>query len=142
MNDEPPTETTLQAQVERACQLPTLVDALTYIAVWETERAVAQAERNRDKPYSEWGTSHGGRWDTCFKLCFAAVMDRWTSRLMRESDYIHVRILSELMSAAQHMREALSYGTLENDEELKSAIAVIAARRDTRFKDLAELREG
>lgn len=56
--------TDLARAVGRAVQLPTLADALTYIAVWETERAVRQARENAE-------------WDTCFKVCFQAVMKMW-----------------------------------------------------------------
>ena len=61
-----------------ACKEPTLLDALTWIAVWETERVVQQA-----KKYFETGVStasHGGGWDTCFKVCFQRVMEAWEKK--------------------------------------------------------------
>lgn len=62
----------------RACEEPTLIDALTWIAVWESERAIQQA-----KEYFETGVrtgSHGGGWDTCFRISFEYVMKRWEEK--------------------------------------------------------------
>lgn len=50
--------------VERACREPTLIDALTWIAIWESERAIQQAKANPT-------------WETCFKHCFTNVMKQW-----------------------------------------------------------------
>lgn len=54
----------LEEAVTKACEMPTLVDALTYIAIWETERVVKQAREN-------------STWTTCFKVCFDMVLDRY-----------------------------------------------------------------
>lgn len=65
----------LDEAVRKACEQPSLVDALTWIAVWESERAIQQARR-----FFETGTStaaHGGGWDTCFKVCFERVMKEY-----------------------------------------------------------------
>lgn len=61
--------------VKRACEEPTLLDALTWIAVWESERAIEQAHA-----YKMTGVSTGaqGGWDTCFKVCFSLVMEEWS----------------------------------------------------------------
>jgi hypothetical protein len=67
----------LTEAVERACQEPTLVDALTWIAVWECERAIEQAHAYKLTGIST--AAHGG-WDTCFKSCFSAVMEEWAKR--------------------------------------------------------------
>ena len=54
-----------------ACQQPTLLDALTYICVWESERAIAQARNN-------YGSgANGAGWDTCFKTCLKSVIDKY-----------------------------------------------------------------
>lgn len=58
--------------VKRACEEPTLSKALTWIAVWETERAVAQAFEWKRTGISTAG--HGGGWDTCFERCFEEVL--------------------------------------------------------------------
>jgi hypothetical protein len=58
--------------VSRACREPTLVKALSFIAVWETERAIQQAMRWKETGIST--ASHGGGWDTCFEFCFDRVM--------------------------------------------------------------------
>jgi len=60
---------------QRACQEPTLEDALSWIAVWETERAVAQALEWKRTGVSTAG--HGGGWDTCFKVLFERVLIDW-----------------------------------------------------------------
>ncbi len=55
---------------ERACKQPTLLDALAWICVWESERIVKQAKRNlRD--------AEGKGWDTCFKACLKSVMEKY-----------------------------------------------------------------
>lgn len=67
--------------VERACQEPTLLDALSWICVWESERIVEQAKGLR---------SHDGRsWDTCFKICLGRVMRRWPNEAMGEKRENH-----------------------------------------------------
>lgn len=62
---------------EQACQEPTLLDALTWIAVWECERAIKQAHAYKLTGVS---TAAQGGWDTCFKLCFSLVMQAWERR--------------------------------------------------------------
>ncbi len=52
--------------VERACQEPTLVKALSWIAIWDTERVVKKVRAEPDKP-----------WETLFELCFNKVMERY-----------------------------------------------------------------
>ncbi len=57
--------------VERACQEPTLVEALSFICVWECERAIKQAREN-------YGSgANGAGWDTCFKYAIQLVMDEY-----------------------------------------------------------------
>ena len=48
--------------VERACQEPSLIDALSWICDWEAERAIRQT-------YTD-----GKNWDNCFKLCIEKVV--------------------------------------------------------------------
>ena len=60
-----------EAAVIRACEEPTLLDALTWIAVWESERVVVQARRNEIDPAT------GKQWDTCFRYYFKRVMERY-----------------------------------------------------------------
>jgi len=64
-------------EIEKALKEPTLLDALTHIAIWESERAIEQAEANKNKPERDyWGTHSGGRWDTCFRFFFKAILDK------------------------------------------------------------------
>jgi len=69
---------TLIQAVDRACQEPTLLDALEWIAVWECERAIVQAHE-----FKVTGIPTGARgagWDTFFKLCFSEVMKEWDNK--------------------------------------------------------------
>ena len=49
---------------ERACKEPSLIDALTFICVWESERIVKQARENPT-------------WETCFKISLKSVLDNY-----------------------------------------------------------------
>jgi hypothetical protein len=51
----------------KACEELTLIDALVYISVWETERIVKQARANET-------------WETCFKVSFEEVFKEWFKR--------------------------------------------------------------
>jgi hypothetical protein len=68
---------TLKEAVARACEEPTLLDALTWIAVWESERVVQQARK-----FYETGRRNpdGSGWDTCFRSCFDPVMKAWEEK--------------------------------------------------------------
>ena len=59
----------------RACREPTLVKALSWMAIYETERVVRQAIRWRETGVST--AASGGGWDTCFEACFEAVFAEW-----------------------------------------------------------------
>lgn len=65
--------------IDRACRESTLLDALSWIAVWESERAIRQAKR-----FFETGERTGHNptagWDTCFGYLFGRVMKRWGAR--------------------------------------------------------------
>lgn len=60
--------------VEKACLEPTLADALSWIAIWESERAIKQA-----KTFFETGvrTPEGYGWETCFKVLFLKVLEKY-----------------------------------------------------------------
>ena len=60
--------------IERACQEPTLLDAQTWICIWESERAIKQARENYGS-----GTDGAG-WDTCFKICLKEVTEEYWKR--------------------------------------------------------------
>lgn len=64
--------------VARACMEPTLDDAISWIAVWENERVIAQV-REFDK--TGVSTAAQGNWDTCFATCFKRVREHWRSRV-------------------------------------------------------------
>ena len=60
---------------ERACQEPTLLDALAYIALWESERVVKQAHEALLTGVPKG--ANGAGWDTCFKRCFELVLENY-----------------------------------------------------------------
>lgn len=57
----------LHEATQRACEAPTLLDALTYICVWESERVVEQARKNT-------------QWETCFRTCLRSVLDNYQEK--------------------------------------------------------------
>jgi len=50
--------------VKQACEKPTLLEALTDICIWESERVVRQARTNK-------------QWETCFRVCLKEVMEKY-----------------------------------------------------------------
>jgi hypothetical protein len=90
--------------VERACQEPTLDDALSWICVWECERAIRQA-----KEFFETGistASPGAGWDTCFHVCITEVRKRWAElqrhRFDPVNDELRLYTLDEWMETLCH----------------------------------------
>ena len=61
--------------VEEACKQPSLIDALDWIAIWESERVTKQAHNFLNTGVSTAGDGKG--WNTCFKHCFEEVMYKW-----------------------------------------------------------------
>ena len=59
--------------VARSCEEPTLLDALTWICVWESERAVHQAR------FDFGSGANGAGWDTCFKVCLKRVIESYNA---------------------------------------------------------------
>lgn len=63
----------LKEAAETACKELTLLDALTWICVWESERAIKQAKKGlRD--------AEGKGWDTFFKVCIKEVMEKYPKK--------------------------------------------------------------
>jgi len=63
--------------VVRACEEPSLLDALSWICVWENERAIRQAREN-------YGSgADGAGWNTCFRVCLERVLDSYNAELTR-----------------------------------------------------------
>lgn len=54
--------------VDEACKKTTLVDALSYICVWETERVVKYTREFPDE-----------QWETMFHYCIDTVMKKYNS---------------------------------------------------------------
>ena len=72
--------------VTKACEESSLVGALSFVAVWENDRAVKQALRNEP-------TVDGKLWDTCFKRCFEEVFRAWVLKHTGESLPIDKKIV-------------------------------------------------
>lgn len=64
---------TIKEAIEIACEEPTLLDALSWICIWESERVVKQAKRGLRGP-------DGQGWDTCFKFCLNEVMIKYKTK--------------------------------------------------------------
>ena len=69
----------IKEAVIRACQEPTLLDALTWICIWESERVIYQARYNFGSGSNEAG------WDTCFRVCLKQVMESYEKLSNQES---------------------------------------------------------
>lgn len=57
--------------VNRACKEPTLLKALSFICLWESERVVHQAR------FSYGSGTDGRGWDTCFEYCLKLVLEEY-----------------------------------------------------------------
>jgi hypothetical protein len=57
--------------VERATLEPTLAKALSWIAIWESERAIKQARNNPT-------------WETCFEILFQQVLENYPHQLLKK----------------------------------------------------------
>jgi len=57
---------TLDAAIKRALDEPTLIDALSFLSIWDTERAIAQAKRN-----------NFASWETTSKYLFSSCIEQW-----------------------------------------------------------------
>lgn len=60
---------------EIACKESTLLDALSHICVWESERVVEQAHRNLTNNTPINGDL--AMWESCFKTCIKSVMENY-----------------------------------------------------------------
>jgi hypothetical protein len=56
--------------VARACEEPSLEEALSWICVWESERVVKQARENT-------------QWETCFGTCIRYVLKAYIPQLIK-----------------------------------------------------------
>ena len=74
---------------KKACEKPTLLEALTDICIWESERIVKQARKNE-------------QWETCFKVCLREVMAKYGKNSTTEKIFCmncqHLRLSQECHS--------------------------------------------
>lgn len=59
---------------KRACEEPTLLKALSWIAVWESERLVEYVRNHHEE------IDNGGQWETCFYICFKLVTEEYAKQ--------------------------------------------------------------
>lgn len=64
--------------VDKACEEPTLLDALSWISLWECERVIPTAHKFLNGETSRGPNGHG--WDTCFKFLLKEVMEQYPLR--------------------------------------------------------------
>ena len=67
--------------VEKACEQPTLIDALSWISVWECERVIPEAHKFLNGEKERGGNGQG--WDTCFRFLIHEVMQRYTIKKLK-----------------------------------------------------------
>ena len=113
----------------KACQEPTLLDALTYACICESERIVKQATTN-------FGSGRDGTgWDTCFRVTLKAILDRYDKRKAKCGTCSHLqhiekgnfcemfKLAPETLPCAQHdmyseLRKETARAILENPQVL------------------------
>jgi len=64
-----------QQAIDRACEEPTLLDALSWIAVWESERVIPIAHKFLSGENPRNGDGSG--WTTCFKFLIKEVTEQY-----------------------------------------------------------------
>jgi len=67
--------------VDKACEQPTLLDALTWICVWHCEDKAVEAHKflNNEKPRGPDGEG----WNTCFKFIIKETMEAYTIKRLK-----------------------------------------------------------
>ena len=115
--------------IKKACQEPTLLEALTYACICESERIVKQATTN-------FGSGRDGAgWDTCFRVTIKAILDRYDKQKSKCGECSHLRDIvkgnfcemfefaPENLPCAQHdmyaeLRKETARAILENPQVL------------------------
>lgn len=69
------TEMNFQQAVDKACEAPTLLDALSWISLWESERVIPIAHKFLNGQTLRGANGQG--WDTCFKFLIKEVMEQY-----------------------------------------------------------------
>jgi hypothetical protein len=72
---------TFSDAITRACEESTLVDALSWIALWECERVIPVAHKHM--PGNEKLGSYERGWDTCFNYLFKEVMEEYSVKRLK-----------------------------------------------------------
>lgn len=85
-------QSTLKIAVSIAAQEGSLLDALTSIAAWESDRAVHQALEQQKTSVS---TAARGSCDTCFRTSIAAVLNKFEGEVNRFHESKYVKLAME-----------------------------------------------
>lgn len=88
---------------KKACEEPTLLEALTWICVWDSERVVKQARAN-------------AQWGTCFKVCLKSVLDNYKQKVAIVGGNAEREFVKAIAEANE--RERLDKPDREKGEEL------------------------
>ena len=96
----------LVEETERACKEHTLLGALSWICVWESERAIKQAHKNLtdNTPANE----SGAMWETCFEVCLKSVMDNYKF-IKEENNMLIKEYTTEQLKQELQNREGINY---------------------------------
>ncbi|MCK5397780.1 MAG: hypothetical protein KAJ33_05990 [Thermoplasmata archaeon] len=74
---------------KRACEEPTLLDALSWICIWESERVVRQARENE-------------QWETCFHVCLKSVMESYGKNTPPETTIVDLAKHKQKVEQQKH----------------------------------------
>ena len=70
-----------QELIDDACKEDTLIKAMAYVAIWESERVLDEAVKvmRGEKPRD----ADGQGWSTCFEFLFKEVMEQYTVKRLK-----------------------------------------------------------
>lgn len=102
-------ELNITAATKRACEEPTLLDALSWICVWESERVVKQARANP-------------QWETCFKVCLQSVLDNYQQKGLDRPE-LREKIEGILLNVGQDFKLKVRRGSGVSRERFEKTIA-------------------
>lgn len=127
----------IDAAVKIALTQPSLVAALSWMAVWESERVVRQAIRNTIDDTRE---ADGKRWDTCFEFAFNRLIEKWPSHTVSgDAGRDALALLKDLQLYDSRGAED---GVLASDVALVASALRAATKADTsRAEHEARLRD-
>lgn len=97
--------------LERACKEPTLVKALGFMAIWESERAVKQALEWQKTGKST--ASHGGSHDTCFETAFKMLLEKYPCPRVTEPGKLWGLFIKKVMRTYKSLTISRDFGSID-----------------------------